>query len=95
MKSTVKTVKGRGRPRGSKNKQQFVGLDQRVSSTIDQLEKDLERKDHTLEIMRDEIRELEKYLADQKEKNAFLELDIGHLRDIIKRLVEHLWCIYL
>jgi transposase len=90
MKSTVKTVKGRGRPRGSKNKQQFVGLDQRVSSTIDQLEKDLERKDHTLEIMRDEIRELEKYLADQKEKNAFLELDIGHLRDIIKRLVEHL-----
>ena len=90
MKSTVKTVKGRGRPRGSKNKQQFVGLDQRVSSTIDQLEKDLERKDHTLEIMRDEIRELEKYLADQKEKNAFLELDIGHLRDIFKRLVEHL-----
>ena len=90
MKSTVKTVKGRGRPRGSKNKQQFVGLDQRVSSTIEQLEKDLERKDHTLEIMRDEIRELEKYLADQKEKNAFLELDIGHLRDIIKRLVEHL-----
>jgi transposase len=90
MKSTVKTVKGRGRPRGSKNKQQFVGLDQRVSSTIDQLEKDLERKDHTLEIMRDEIRELEKYLADQKEKNAFLELDIGHLKDIIKRLVEHL-----
>ena len=90
MKSTVKTVKGRGRPRGSKNKQQFVGLDQRVSSTIDQLEKDLERKDHTLEIMRDEIRELEKYLADQKEKNAFLELDIGHLKDIIKRFVEHL-----
>ena len=89
MKSTVKTVKGRGRPRGSKNKQQFVGLDQRVNSTIDQLEKDLERKDHTLEIMRDEIRELEKYLADQKEKNAFLELDIGHLKDIIKRLVEH------
>ena len=90
MKSTVKTVRGRGRPRGSKNRQQFVGLDQRVNSTIDQLEKDLERKDHTLEIMRDEIRELEKYLADQKEKNAFLELDIGHLRDIIKRLVEHL-----
>ena len=90
MKSTVKTVKGRGRPRGSKNKQQFIGLDQRVSSTIDQLEKDLERKDHTLEIMRDEIRELEKYLAAQKEKNAFLELDISHLKDIIKRLVEHL-----
>ena len=90
MKSTVKTVRGRGRPRGSKNRQQFVGLDQRVNSTIDQLDKDLERKDHTLEIMRDEIRELEKYLADQKEKNAFLELDIGHLRDIIKRLVEHL-----
>jgi transposase len=90
MKSTVKTVKGRGRPRGSKNKQQFVGLDQRVSSTIDQLEKDLERKDHTLEIMRDEIRELEKLIKDQKEKNAFLELDIGHLKDIIKRLVEHL-----
>mgnify|MGYP007100065069 FL=1 len=90
MKSTVKTVKGRGRPRGSKNKQQFVGLDQRVSSTIDQLEKDLERKDHTLEIMRDEIRELEKLIKDQKEKNAFLELDISHLKDIIKRLVEHL-----
>jgi hypothetical protein len=90
MKSTVKTVKGRGRPRGSKNKQQFFGLDQLVSSTIDQLEKDLERKDHTLEIMRDEIRELEKQVKDQKEKNAFLELDISHLKDIIKRLVEHL-----
>jgi septal ring factor EnvC (AmiA/AmiB activator) len=90
MKSTVKTVKGRGRPKGSKNKWEFVGIDQRVSSTIDQLEKDLERKDHTLEIMRDEIRELEKLIKDQKEKNAFLELDISHLKDIIKRLVEHL-----
>jgi transposase len=76
MKSTVKTVKGRGRPRGSKNKQQFVGLDQRVSSTIDQLEKDLERKDHTLEIMRDEIRELEKYLADQKENDWWNTYDV-------------------
>jgi hypothetical protein len=90
MKSTVKTVKGRGRPRGSKNKSDNQMVKGIMVCTIDQLEKDLERKDHTLEIMRDEIRELEKYLADQKEKNAFLELDIGHLKDIIKRLVEHL-----
>jgi septal ring factor EnvC (AmiA/AmiB activator) len=87
MKSTVKTVKGRGRPRGSKNR---LTLALGTISTLDQLEKDLERKDHTLEIMRDEIRELEKYLKDQKEKNAFLELDISHLKEIIKRLVEHL-----
>jgi peptidoglycan hydrolase CwlO-like protein len=63
---------------------------EQLEKNVEQLEKDLERKDHTLEIMRDEIRELEKYLADQKEKNAFLELDISHLKDIIKRLVEHL-----
>jgi predicted RNase H-like nuclease (RuvC/YqgF family) len=88
MKSTVKTVKGRGRPKGSKNVikttkpeviNQWIGY-----------EKEIERKDHTLEIMRDEIKDLEKYLADQKEKNAFLELDISHLKDIIRRLVEHL-----
>lgn len=95
MKSTVKTVKGRGRPRGSKNK--IIGTKEGISNhvdwlqkTIEDLEKDLDRKDHTLEIMRDEIRDLEKLLKDQKEKNAFLELDIGHLKDIIKRLVEHL-----
>ncbi len=91
MKSTVKTVKGRGRPRGSKNK--AIGTEPDVvwlKNTIEDLEKALDRKDHTLEIMRDEIRELEKQVKDQKEKNAFLELDIGHLKDIIKRLVEHL-----
>ena len=122
MKSTVKTVKGRGRPKGSKNKvvkisdtdlsekwakyvkdfnewmedvesDQFARFEktiEQLEKNVEQLEKDLERKDHTLEIMRDEIRELEKYLADQKEKNAFLELDVSHLKDIIKRLVEHL-----
>jgi septal ring factor EnvC (AmiA/AmiB activator) len=87
MKSTVKTVKGRGRPRGSKNR---LSLSIGANFAMEQLEKDLERKDHTLEIMRDEIRELEKQVKDQKEKNAFLELDISHLKDIIKRLVEHL-----
>ena len=108
MKSTVKTVKGRGRPKGSKNKAVKVSNAQVLekwskyvkdfnewaedveSDQLAQLEKDLERKDHTLEIMRDEIRELEKQVKDQKEKNAFLELDISHLKDIIKRLVEHL-----
>jgi regulator of replication initiation timing len=89
MKSTVKTVKGRGRPRGSKNKV-IKTLKPEVFDQWVQYEKDLERKDHTLEIMRDEIRELEKQVKDQKEKNAFLELDISHLKDIIKRLVEHL-----
>jgi hypothetical protein len=89
MKSTVKTVKGRGRPKGSKNKLVPM-LNLGLTRTVESLEKEIERKDHTLEIMRDEIRELEKYLADQKEKNAFLELDISHLKDIIKRLVEHL-----
>ncbi len=89
MKSTVKTVKGRGRPKGSENKLVPL-LKLGLTRTIQSLEKEIERKDHTLEIMRDEIRELEKYLADQKEKNAFLELDISHLKDIIKRLVEHL-----
>ena len=95
MKSIVKTVKGRGRPKGSKNK--IIGSREGMANhvdwlqkTIEQLEKEIERKDHTLEIMRDEIKDLEKYLADQKEKNAFLELDISHLKDIIKRLVEHL-----
>jgi chromosome segregation ATPase len=90
MKSTVKTVKGRGRPRGSKNKLNISSHVDWLDKTIEDLEKDLDRKDHTLEIMRDEIRELEKQVKDQKEKNAFLELDIGHLKDIIKRLVEHL-----
>jgi regulator of replication initiation timing len=89
MKSTVKTVKGRGRPRGSKN-MVVKTLKPEIFDQWVQYEKDLERKDHTLEIMRDEIRELEKLLKDQKEKNAFLELDISHLKDIIKRLVEHL-----
>ena len=115
MKSTVKTVKGRGRPKGSKNKdtktnlheiellkkEVFDGIELRgklerqvlhKERTIDSIERDLERKDHTLEIMRDEIVELEKQVKDQKEKNAFLELDISHLKDIIRRLVEHLWC---
>ena len=91
MKSTVKTVKGRGRPKGSKNKV-VKTLKPQIFDQWAQYEKDLERKDHTLEIMRDEIKDLEKYLADQKEKNAFLELDISHLKDIIKRLVEHLRC---
>jgi septal ring factor EnvC (AmiA/AmiB activator) len=107
MKSIVKTVKGRGRPKGSKNKavntsdrhtalypnEKSAGsanLSIGTANLIDFLEKEVERKDHTLEIMRDEIRELEKLIKDQKEKNAFLELDIGHLKDIIKRLVEHL-----
>lgn len=89
MKSTVKTVKGRGRPKGSKNKV-IKTLKPQVFDQWVQYEKDLERKDHTLEIMRDEIVELEKQIKDQKEKNAFLELDISHLKDIIKRLVEHL-----
>lgn len=115
MKSTVKTVKGRGRPLGSKNKatkdslHEIELLKKEVSNgielraklerqilfkekSISQFERDLERKDHTLEIMRDEIKELEKQVMDQKEKNSFLELDINHLKDIIKRLVEHLWC---
>ncbi len=91
MKSTVKTVKGRGRPLGSKNKTKTISLTSSLTA-LDQLERDLERKDHTLEIMRDEIKELEKQIKDQKEKNAFLELDISHLKDIIRRLVEHLWC---
>lgn len=86
MKSTVKTVKGRGRPLGSKNKVSTY------PSQLEMYEKELERKDNTLEIMRDEIVELEKQIKDQKEKNAFLELDISHLKDIIRRLVEHLWC---
>ena len=113
MKSTVKTVKGRGRPLGSKNKatkdslNEIELLKKEVSNgmelraklerqilfkekAISQFERDLERKDHTLEIMRDEIKELEKQVMDQKEKNSFLELDISHLKDIIKRLVEHL-----
>ena len=113
MKSTVKTVKGRGRPKGSKNKatkdslNEIELLKKEVSNGIElraklerqilfkekdisQFERDLERKDHTLEIMRDEIKELEKQVMDQKEKNSFLELDISHLKDIIKRLVEHL-----
>lgn len=89
MKSTVKTVKGRGRPKGSKNSV-IKTLKPEVFDQWVQFEKDLERKDHTLEIMRDEIVELEKQIKDQKEKNAFLELDISHLKDIIKRLVEHL-----
>ena len=89
MKSTVKTVKGRGRPKGSKNKV-IKTLKPQVFDQWVQYEKDLERKDHTLEIMRDEIVELEKQIKDQKEKNAFLELDISHLKYIIKRLVEHL-----
>lgn len=89
MKSTVKTVKGRGRPKGSKNRV-VKTLKSETFDLISHLEKEIERKDHTLEIMRDEIKDLEKYLADQKEKNAFLELDISHLKDIIKRLVEHL-----
>jgi|694.fasta_scaffold71799_2 chromosome segregation ATPase len=89
MKSTVKTVKGRGRPLGSKNKTKTISLTSSLTA-LDQLERDLERKDHTLEIMRDEIKELEKQIKDQKEKNAFLELDISHLKDIIRRLVEHL-----
>jgi septal ring factor EnvC (AmiA/AmiB activator) len=88
MKSTVKTVKGRGRPKGSKNV--VKTFKPQMFDQWAQYEKDLERKDHTLEIMRDEIRELEKLIKDQKEKNAFLELDISHLKDIIKRLVEHL-----
>lgn len=113
MKSTVKTVKGRGRPLGSKNKatkdnlHEIELLKKEVSNGIKlraklerqilfkeqalaPLERDIERKDHTLEIMRDEIKELEKQVMDQKEKNSFLELDISHLKDIIKRLVEHL-----
>jgi peptidoglycan hydrolase CwlO-like protein len=89
MKSTVKTVKGRGRPLGSKNRAKTMSLTNSLTA-LGQLEKDLERKDHTLEIMRDEIRELEKYLKDQKEKNAFLEIDISHLKEIIRRLAEHL-----
>jgi peptidoglycan hydrolase CwlO-like protein len=89
MKSTVKTVKGRGRPKGSKNRDKVISLTGSLTA-LSQLEKDLERKDHTLEIMRDEIVELEKQIKDQKEKNAFLELDISHLKDIIRRLVEHL-----
>lgn len=88
MKSTVKTVKGRGRPKGSKNV--VKTLKPQIFDQWAQYEKDLERKDHTLEIMRDEIVELEKQLKDQKEKNTFLELDISHLKDIIRRLVEHL-----
>ena len=93
MKSTVKTVRGRGRPKGSKTKNvgYTITLGQpEETSAIYHLEKEIERKDHTLEIMRDEIKELEKLIKDQKEKNAFLELDISHLKDIIKRLVEHL-----
>ena len=93
MKSTVKMVKGRGRPRGSKNNV-VKTLKPEIFDQWAQYEKELERKDNTLEIMRDEIRQLEGYLKDQKEKNAFLELDISHLKDIIKRLVEHLWCTY-
>jgi len=89
MKSTVKTVKGRGRPKGSKNRV-VKTLKSETFDLISHLEKEIERKDHTLEIMRDEIVELEKQIKDQKEKNAFLELDISHLKDIIKRLVEHL-----
>jgi chromosome segregation ATPase len=87
MKSTVKTVKGRGRPRGSKNR---LTLALATSPAVEQLERDLERKDNTLEIMRDEIKDLETTIKDLKQKNAFLELDINHLKDIIKRLVEHL-----
>jgi hypothetical protein len=89
MKSTVKKVKGRGRPLGSKNNV-VKTLKPQVFDQWVHYEKELERKDNTLEIMRDEIRQLEGYLKDQKEKNAFLELDISHLKDIIKRLVEHL-----
>lgn len=88
MKSTVKTVKGRGRPKGSKNV--IKATKPEVINQWIGYEKEIERKDHTLEIMRDEIRELEKQIKDQKEKNAFLELDISHLKDIIRRLVEHL-----
>jgi archaellum component FlaC len=90
MKSTVKKVKGRGRPRGSKNKADNQMVVDIMTCTLDQLEKDLERKDNTLEIMRDEIKDLETTIKDLKQKNAFLELDINHLKDIIKRLVEHL-----
>lgn len=88
MKSTVKTVKGRLRSKSGRNV--LTPMPREAIDSMAQMEKDLERKDHTLEIMRDEIRELEKLLKDQKEKNAFLELDISHLKDIIKRLVEHL-----
>ena len=63
MKSTVKTVKGRGRPLGSKNKTKTISLTSSLTA-LDQLERDLERKDHTLEIMRDEIVELEKQIKD-------------------------------
>jgi predicted RNase H-like nuclease (RuvC/YqgF family) len=89
MKSTVKTVKGRGRPLGSKNKSKTISLTSSLT-TIEYLEKEIERKDHTLEIMRDEIRQLEGYLKDQKEKNAFLEVDISHLKDLIRQMAEHL-----
>ena len=100
MKSIVKTVKGRGRPKGSRNKPDIANLNESISllrekselnkRLIDELERDLEQKDYTIEIMRDEIAELKKEIKDQKENNALLELDSSHLKDIIKRLVEHL-----
>lgn len=100
MKSTVKTVKGRGRPKGSRNKPDIANLNESISllrekselnkKLIDELERDLEQKDYTIEIMRDEIAELKKEIKDQKENGVLLELDNSHLKDIIKRLVEHL-----
>jgi hypothetical protein len=91
MKSTVKTVKGRGRPLGSKNNNLTLqAIIDKHLRTIDQLEKDLERKDNTLAIMRDEIKTLEDDIEERRDEKAEYFLQILRLKDIIRKMAEEI-----